>query len=346
LSITVAGGAESGEDPFRIGGETIAPKKIHHVDPAYPEAQRRLEQQQLVFLDVVIDEKGRVRKLRRLFGSDPFAKAAATAVREWRYSPFARNSKPVSVIFTVSVAFVFEGQPRAGLVADALADSNERVQLMAVDYVRSAPRSTIPDVAEVAAVLSSGTAGAGRAVQLAAGVAYAELMAREAPIPPPDAPVEALLQHLSSPDPVTRAAAAWQLAGATDSLATTRAALLGLTADEDRRVRYAVQWALGQLPPDQGASILLSDKAPPTPKRVSPPEYPEDAFRKKTRGTVLVDVLIGEEGEVAHTQVRLSVPSLDEAALTCVRQWQFDPAREAGKPVAFLAHVPVRFNIR
>jgi len=79
---------------------------------------------------------------------------------------------------------------------------------------------------------------------------------------------------------------------------------------------------------------------------MNPPEYPEDAFRKKARGTVVVDILIGEEGEVAHAKVRLSVPSLDDAALACARQWQFDPAKEAGKPVAFFAHVPVRFNIR
>jgi protein TonB len=79
---------------------------------------------------------------------------------------------------------------------------------------------------------------------------------------------------------------------------------------------------------------------------VTPPEYPEDAFRRKTRGTVLVDILLGEAGEVAHAKVRLKVPGLDEAALACVRRWQFDPATEAGRPVAFFAHVPVRFNIR
>ena len=219
------------------------------------------------------------------------------------------------------------------------------VQLMAVEYIRSAPQSSIPDLADVLAVLHSVIGEAGRAVRLAAGVAFAEVIVKEAPISPPETSVEALLQQLSSPDSVIRAAAAWQLAGATDSLDRVRAALLGLSTDEDRRVRYAVQWALGQLPPDQKASLLAPDTAPPTPKRMNPPEYPEDAFRKKARGTVVVDILIGEEGEVAHAKVRLSVPSLDEAALACARQWQFDPAK-AAKPVAFFAHVPVRFNIR
>ena len=117
-------------------------------------------------------------------------------------------------------------------------------------------------------------------------------------------------------------------------------------ADDVRSVRYAVRWALGQLPPDQDSSVLRSDKTPPKSKLVSPPEYPWDAFRRKTKGTVLVDILIGEEGEVAHAEVRLSIPGLDKSALDCVRQWQFEPARETGRPMAFVAHVPVRFNIR
>jgi TonB family protein len=346
LFMIVTGGAASGEEPLRVGGPIRLPTKINHVNPVYPEGERRLERQQLVFLDVVIDKQGHVKEVRRLHGSKDFAKAAETAVREWRYTPFTLNSKPMSVVFAVSVAFVMAGQPQAGVVADALDDPNELVQLMAVEYIRSAPQSSIPDLAEVLAVLHSVIGEAGRAVQLAAGVAFAELIAREAPISPPEASVEALLQQLSSPDSVIRAAAAWQLAGATDSLHRVRAALLGLSTDEDRRVRYAVQWALGQLPPDQKTSLLAPNTAPPTPKRMNPPEYPEDAFRKKAKGTVVVDILIGEEGEVAHAKVRLSVPSLDDAALACARQWLFDPAKEAGKPVAFFAHVPVRFNIR
>ncbi len=346
LCVIVKGGAASGEEPLRVGGPIGLPTKLNHVSPVYPEGENRLERQQLVVLDAVIDREGRVKEVRRLHGSKNFAKAAETAVREWRYSPFNRNSKPISVVFAVSVAFVMADQPKAGVLADALGHQNELVQLMAVEYIRSAAQTSIPDLAEVLAVLQSATAEAGRAVRSAAAVAFAELIARAAPLSPPEVSVEALLQQLSSPDSVIRADAAWQLAGAPDPVGRVRAALLGTSTDEDRRVRYAVHWALGQLPPAQDTSLPAPDHAPPTPKHIRPPEYPVDAFRKKVRGTVMVDILIGEEGEVAQAKVRLSVPGLDEAALACVRQWQFDPARVAGKPVAYFAHVPVRFNIR
>ena len=75
------------------------------------------------------------------------------------------------------------------------------------------------------------------------------------------------------------------------------------------------------------------------------PSYPEAAFKKKVEGTVLVEILIGEEGEVAHAEIRRSIRYLDEAALACVREWQFEPARRGERPVATVAHVPVAFRI-
>jgi Gram-negative bacterial TonB protein C-terminal len=39
---------------------------------------------------------------------------------------------------------------------------------------------------------------------------------------------------------------------------------------------------------------------PPKPTVSPGPQYPQAAFDAKVQGTVLVEVLIGEEGEVAH----------------------------------------------
>jgi TonB family protein len=50
------------------------------------------------------------------------------------------------------------------------------------------------------------------------------------------------------------------------------------------------------------------------------PEYPREAFNKKVAGTVILEILIGEEGEVAHAEVRKSVAGLDAAALACIKQ--------------------------
>jgi TonB family protein len=70
------------------------------------------------------------------------------------------------------------------------------------------------------------------------------------------------------------------------------------------------------------------------------------SLRRYTRvREVMVDFLIGEEGEVAHAEIRRSIPQLDAAALACVRRWEFEPMRVAGVPRATLARAPVKFRI-
>lgn len=71
-----------------------------------------------------------------------------------------------------------------------------------------------------------------------------------------------------------------------------------------------------------------------------PPVYPEPG----SDGTVLVQALVLEDGSVGDVRVVNSIPMLDEAAVACVRQWRFKPARSAGKPVAVWVAVPVRFS--
>lgn len=73
-----------------------------------------------------------------------------------------------------------------------------------------------------------------------------------------------------------------------------------------------------------------------------PPSYPEVGH--DIEGTVLVQALVGTDGRIKDTMVVKSVPMLDEAAVTAVRQWVFKPAMAKGKPVAVWVAVPVRFG--
>lgn len=84
---------------------------------------------------------------------------------------------------------------------------------------------------------------------------------------------------------------------------------------------------------------------PPQPVRITKPVYPSEAFKKRVEGTVLLEILIDAEGHVARARVLQSVPELDEAALECVKEWQFNPARKEGKPVATLAQAPITFRV-
>ena len=62
-------------------------------------------------------------------------------------------------------------------------------------------------------------------------------------------------------------------------------------------------------------------------------------------GTVMVEILIGEDGEIARIAIRQSIPDLDAAAMDCVRQWSFTPALANKVPTATVAMVPVAFRI-
>jgi TonB family protein len=157
-------------------------------------------------------------------------------------------------------------------------------------------------------------------------------------IPPPGKPVAELRAGLSSPAVEIRRESAWALAGVRKPEKSLIVSLDQLLDDPSQEVRYAGAWALGHLSQDR-----YFDTAPvPYPVR---PEYPLVAFRKQITGTVLVEVLVGEFGEIAHAEVRESVPELDAAALACVHRWKFLPAKRKHHTVAVLVQVPVSFGM-
>lgn len=84
---------------------------------------------------------------------------------------------------------------------------------------------------------------------------------------------------------------------------------------------------------------------PPRILRQTRPAYPQEAFVKKVEGTVVLEIVIDENGRVARARVVQSIPLLDAAALETVRQWVFVPAYRKGKPVASVASAPVSFRI-
>jgi len=94
-----------------------------------------------------------------------------------------------------------------------------------------------------------------------------------------------------------------------------------------------------------GTGPVMNYDSPPRPIKITRPQYPKDAFRKKVEGTVIVEILIDETGRVARARVIQSVPLLDAAALQTVYQWAFQPAIKGGRPVPTIAHAPVAFRI-
>lgn len=78
-----------------------------------------------------------------------------------------------------------------------------------------------------------------------------------------------------------------------------------------------------------------------------PPTYPPSALRRGEQGNVMLRVDVSAAGMPTDVDLAQSsgYRSLDTAALAAVRQWRFNPATQAGTPVAAIAKVPVQFRL-
>ena len=103
------------EHPFTTGlmrsqdPNITPPKLISHVEPVYPAEAKAKGIAGIVILETAIDETGAVGDVRILkplpFGLD---KAAADAVRQWRWEPATLDGKPVPAVLNVTISFRLE----------------------------------------------------------------------------------------------------------------------------------------------------------------------------------------------------------------------------------------------
>ena len=94
-----------------------------------------------------------------------------------------------------------------------------------------------------------------------------------------------------------------------------------------------------------GASEAVSPAVPQLIQFVEP-EYHEVARNARLAGTVVVNVLVGKNGEVLETEILQPVHLLlDDAANRAARQCLYAPAREDGQPVEAWLAVPFEFEL-
>ena len=77
------------------------------------------------------------------------------------------------------------------------------------------------------------------------------------------------------------------------------------------------------------------------------PNYPESARRKGREGTVLLRVLVNEEGRAKAIEINKSSgdDALDRAAQEAIQGWRFIPARYGEKVVESWIRIPVDFRL-
>jgi TonB family protein len=85
--------------------------------------------------------------------------------------------------------------------------------------------------------------------------------------------------------------------------------------------------------------------APPAKVRDVKPVYPDEARASGVQGVVIIEALIDTDGSVADARILRSVPMLNDAALTAVRQWKFRPTLLNGTPQSVVMTVTVNFTL-
>ena len=88
------------------------------------------------------------------------------------------------------------------------------------------------------------------------------------------------------------------------------------------------------------------DIRPPTKIKHVAPLYPSIAQSNRVQGTVILEAVINEQGEVSQVRVLRSVMLLDEAAMNAVRQWRFTPTLLNGQAVPIVMTVTVSFQLK
>jgi protein TonB len=76
-----------------------------------------------------------------------------------------------------------------------------------------------------------------------------------------------------------------------------------------------------------------------------PAVYPDVARAAQIEGLVILEATIDERGVVTDARVLRSVPLLDAAALTALKQWRYTPTLLNGVPVRVLMTVTFRFSL-
>jgi periplasmic protein TonB len=105
------------------------------------------------------------------------------------------------------------------------------------------------------------------------------------------------------------------------------------------------------------APIAPKEKGPKAPVRVGgrvkeprlilrvEPRYPPLAIQTHLQGTVIVDAIIDEHGDVVEVKVVSGQPLLIQSALDAVRRWKYEPTYLNDQPVPVQLNVTVSFKL-
>jgi protein TonB len=99
-------------------------------------------------------------------------------------------------------------------------------------------------------------------------------------------------------------------------------------------------------PSEQAQEFYAFDEAPVLIKFINP-KYPDLARQAGIEGTVLLNVLVGDDGKVLQVTVIQSdvTPAMEKTAMEAAKQFMFKPAKQRTVAVKARVAIPIRFKL-
>jgi TonB family protein len=91
--------------PVPVSPQAAQAYLLKRVEPEYPEKARRQRIQGLVVLEALVGKDGAIQELRAIRGNSVLVTAAADAVKQWKFKPYAPKGTPVEFETRISVNF-------------------------------------------------------------------------------------------------------------------------------------------------------------------------------------------------------------------------------------------------
>jgi len=180
------------------------------------------------------------------------------------------------------------------------------------------------------------------------------------PLPPPKARSGNPGARIAKKRAVAPAAEAWRLAPEFVPIGIVEEGVFGAAGSEfgiDGGVDYGLEDGLPANLLGDALYVLVGDvetpalqavgevKPPKLVRRVEP-DYPKLAQEARVQGVVVLEATTDIYGRVTAVRVLRSVTLLDEAAVTAVRQWVYEPLLVNGRPRPVTFTVTVRFVLQ
>jgi TonB family protein len=329
------------QDIFRAGNGVSQPTLISKVEPTYVETARKLGAEGTVVLQVVIRPNGspeNFKVIRSLgYGLD---ERAIEAVTQWRFNPGMKDGNAVSVLATIEVNF-------------RLLDRKGETSWHPGAMLFAVSAGVTPPIAEEGTMPKPNREFSDESVTLEFTVSQSGSVANIHAIHGSESAAELLTHHLAAwrfrpamngNGPVEAIGRMRFVKGKGDDAAKAPLAPPTVSAMPSEPQPKTEEHADSQSRPDDQVYNPGNGVSEPTLVHRVEAEYSKAAREARTKGVVVLRIVVNAEGNVVYPEVITSLGfGLDEKALEAVRQWKFRPGYKNGKPVSVAKTVEISF---